>query len=295
MKKLTVFTPTYNRLHTIYRLYESLKQQTSKEFIWLVIDDGSSDETGTYIQYLIDQEKTFEIRYIYKENGGMHTAHNEAYRNIDTELCVCIDSDDTMPANAVELILENWAKFGNEDIAGLIGLDRDMNTGNIIGTGFKENQELTTLGRYYAEGGIGDKKLVYRTELMKSIPEYPVFEGEKYVGLVYKYTLADQIQPLRIVNEVFCNVEYQTDGSTNTMWKSYLKNPRGFSFLRINLMKYPTSKKRMVIDCIHYCSSCQISGERGFIQKSPNPTLTLLCIPFGWVMTALIRYKAKIS
>ena len=93
---LTIFTPAYNRAHTLGRTYESLKKQNCKEFIWLIIDDGSSDCTAQLVEEWQQEDSGFEIRYIYKENGGMHTAHNVAYENIDTELNVCIDSDDCL-------------------------------------------------------------------------------------------------------------------------------------------------------------------------------------------------------
>lgn len=291
MKNLTVFTPTYNRLHTLPRLYESLKRQTDKNFIWLVIDDGSTDGTGDYIKGLIKRETEFEIQYLYKENGGMHTAHNLAYRNIHTELNVCIDSDDAMPADSVWLIRRAW-KQRKKPLVGLIGLDRDMNSGKIIGDSFPEVLCETTLGGYYAAGGKGDKKLIYRTDIMQNIPEYPVFEGEKYVGLAYKYTLADQVGKLGVINEVICDVEYQPDGSTNTMYKAYLQNPIGFAFYRLNAMRYPNSKKRILIDCIHYCSSARLGHLKKFISISPYPLLTVFCIPCGWILTMYIRYKS---
>ena len=80
---LTIFTPAYNRAHTIGRTYESLKKQNCKEFIWLIIDDGSTDNTSELVEQWKNESCGFEIRYIYKENGGMHTAHNIAYENID--------------------------------------------------------------------------------------------------------------------------------------------------------------------------------------------------------------------
>ena len=89
---ITIFTPAYNRAYTIHKCYESLKRQTSKNFKWLVVDDGSTDNTRELILKW-KEEADFEINYIYKKNGGMHTAHNTAYENIDTELNVCIDSE----------------------------------------------------------------------------------------------------------------------------------------------------------------------------------------------------------
>ena len=107
MKTLTVFTPTYNRAHLLRRLYESLVTQSCQDFEWLVIDDGSTDFTRQLVESFI-AEGRIPVRYIYKENGGLYTGYNVAYANIATELCVCIDSDDFMPDDAVEIIVNTW-------------------------------------------------------------------------------------------------------------------------------------------------------------------------------------------
>jgi len=289
MAILTVFTPAFNRAHTIKRTFESLCRQSCKEFIWLIVDDGSSDNTRELIEQWQEQDNGFEIRYFYKENGGMHTAHNKAYENIDTELNICIDSDDCLADEAVEKILSFWRKYGNSQYAGIIGLDSDL-SGNLIGSKFPDNLKETTLSGYYAAGGKGDKKLVYRTELMKKYPPYPVFEGEQYVGLNYKYLLCDQEYKLLVLNEVLCNVEYQDNGSSATMWRQYLKNPKGFAFIRTIYMQYPQSAKRLFIDCIHYVSSSILAKNKDFIAESPRKILTVLVVPFGIVLSVIVRY-----
>ena len=131
MPVLTVFTPAYNRAHTLGRTYESLLSQNCKDFVWLIIDDGSSDNTAELVSDWQKRENGFEIRYIYKENGGMHTAHNTAYEHIDTELNVCIDSDDRLAEGAVEKILRKWNEVKSLGYAGLVGLDADFD-GNLI-------------------------------------------------------------------------------------------------------------------------------------------------------------------
>ena len=292
MAFLTVFTPTYNRADTLLRTYESLCVQDCKDFIWLIIDDGSDDCTAPRIDSWKHKENGFEIQYIYKENGGMHTAHNTAYENIHTELNVCIDSDDKMAPGAVRKIKDTWKKIRSQGYAGMIALDADF-FGNIIGKGFPVTMTDTTLGGYYAAGGWGDKKLIYRTDVIKSIPPYPVFPGEKYVGLVYKYMLVDQKYKLFVMDEVICEVEYQEDGSTKTMWEQYLKNPKGFAFLRNAAMQYPTSKKRLIRDCIHYCSSSQIAKNKDYIKESSRKLLTVICTPMGWVLTMIVRKKVN--
>ena len=293
MATLTVFTPAYNRAHTLGRTYASLCAQTCKDFVWLIVDDGSEDETADLVQSWQQQDNGFAIEYIRKENGGMHTAHNVAYENIRTELNTCIDSDDRMPPDAVERILCKWAQVKDQGYAGLIALDADFD-GNVIGKGFPEGMRETTLSGYYAGGGLGDKKLVYRTDVIKSIPPYPVFEGEKYVALAYKYRLIDQQYKLAVLDQVVCEVEYQADGHSTGMWKEYLRSPRGFAAWRKVCMQYPESRKRLIVDCMHYVSSSLIAGNRRFIQESPRKLLTVLMVPAGLVITQCIRWKAKV-
>lgn len=292
MIRLTVFTPAYNRAHTLPRTYESLCSQNCKDFCWLIIDDGSIDNTAQLVKGWMEKDNGFKIQYIYKENGGMHTAHNIAYENITTELNVCVDSDDCMAEDGVAKILKKWDEVKDRGYAGIIGLDADMN-GKIIGKSFPKSMKETTLMGYYAMGGAGDKKLVYRTDIIKKYPPYPVFEGEKYVALAYKYRLIDQDYKLAVLPQVLCNVEYQEDGSSGTMWKQYLKNPKGFAFWRKICMRYPESKKRKIVDCIHYCSSSQIARNKGYIRKSPARVMTFFCSLLGAVLTMMIKYKAR--
>ena len=289
---LTIFTPTYNRAHTIIRTYESLCRQSRKDFIWLIIDDGSQDNTRLLVEQWLKNDNEFIIRYIYKENGGMHTAHNVAYENIDTVLNMCIDSDDCLAKQAIEEIYAKWEKIKDENYAGIIGLDSDLE-GNIIGTDFSEDMKETTLTGYYGQGGKGDKKLVYRTEIIKKYPSYPVFEGEKYFGLDYKYRMIDQDYKMSTLNVVLCNVEYQQDGSSATMWKQYLRNPKGFAFLRIFYLKYAASKKRIFIDAAHYVSSSLISKNWDFLRKSPKKVITLCVIPAGVILAGVTVIKGK--
>ena len=290
--RLTIFTPAYNRAHTLPRTYESLLQQDCKEFIWLIVDDGSQDNTAELVRQWQSQDNGFEIRYIYKENGGMHTAHNTAYENIDTELNTCIDSDDRLAAGAVRKILSKWELVRDRGYAGIIGLDSDFD-GHIIGKGFPESMTETSVIGYYAAGGSGDKKLVYRTEIINKYPAYPVFEGEKYVALSYKYRLIDQDYKMAVLDEILCNVEYQPDGSSNTMWRQYLKNPEGWAFWRKVCMQYPISRKRMVVDCINYVSSSLLYKNRRFIAESPTKLLTILCIPAGALLAGYTKRKGE--
>ena len=289
--RLTVFTPAYNRAHTLSRTYESLCRQSCKEFIWLIVDDGSTDNTAELVKTWQREDNGFEIRYVFKENGGMHTAHNTAYANIDTELNVCIDSDDAMGDDAVRKILEKWSEVQDKCYAGLIGLDADFN-GNVIGKGFPDGMTETTVVGYYTAGGRGDKKLVYRTDVINQYPPYPVFPGEKYVALSYKYRLIDQDYKMAVLDEVLCNVEYQADGSSQNMLRQYANNPKGFAFWRKVCMQYPISRKRLFIDCVHYVSSSILGKNCHFIRESPQKGMTALALLPGMILATYIKNTA---
>ena len=291
MATLTVFTPTYNRAYVLKQCYDSLCRQTCKDFVWLIIDDGSSDNTKEIVDEWIAKDNGFEIRYVYKKNGGMHTGHNKAYELIDTELNVCIDSDDFMPDDAVELIVNSWEENKDSRYSGILALDVYKN-GQVIGKELP-NKKSTTLSGYYQNSGQGDKKLIYRTEIINKYPPYPESEGEKFVPLDYKYLLADQDYELLIMNKPVCVVEYMEDGSSKNMLRQYYKNPRGFAFMRKVSMKYDTWFLKNFKTCIHYVSSSFISKNRKFVKESPRKGMTVLATPFGFALYLLVLYNNR--
>ena len=291
MPTLTIFTPTYNRAYCLHLGYEALCRQTCKDFLWLIIDDGSTDNTRQLVEGWIKEAKV-DIIYHYQDNQGMHGAHNTAYDLINTELNTCIDSDDYMPDDAVEKIVSFWKENGSDRYAGIVGLDVTFDD-KVIGTKLPDNRKSTRLDMFYSEGGRGDKKLVYRTEVIKQYPKYPVFEGEKYLSLGYVYQLIDQDYELLILNEPICKVEYRADGSSMNMFRQYIRNPRSFAFLRKSAMQLAPTRKRRFIECIHYVSSSIMIRNWHFIQESPKKMMTCCAIPFGAVMYAFIMFKTR--
>ena len=287
-KTLTIFTPAYNRAHTIGRTYKSLCRQTCKDFEWLVIDDGSSDNTRELVEGWMKDNK-IPIRYIYQENQGMHGAHNTAYRNIHTELNTCIDSDDWMPDGAVEIIISFWRKYGSETVAGIIGLDITSSE-KVIGNSFLKSGLLIHSTDLSIKG---DKKLVIRSKLTGLYPEYPIFEGEKYVGLAYKYQMIDQDFYWLTLNEPLVIVEYQEDGSSYNMFRQWWNNPKGFSFIHNTDLLYVKNKKRRIQVATHYVSHCIRSKSFSKIFKSNAPLLTTCCIPLGICLFLYTKYMVS--
>ncbi|MCQ6558987.1 glycosyltransferase family A protein [Paenibacillus mendelii] len=285
---LTVFTPTYNRAYILHQCYASLVRQSCRQFIWLIIDDGSSDDTRQLVEDWID-EGIIPIRYHYQENQGMHGAHNTAYELIDTELNVCIDSDDYMPDDAVEKIIAFWEMHGSKQVSGIVGLDASP-SGEIIGTRMPDQLKTSKLTDLYELHGVkGDKKLVYRSELTRQCPPYPLFPGEKYCPLAYKYILIDQQHPLLVMNEVLCIVEYLADGSSMNIIKQYRNNPRGFTFFRKVSMKYAPTYKKRLRESIHYVASSLMIENRRFLLDSPCKLSTFLAAPVGALLYLYIR------
>ncbi len=290
MKKLTVFTPTFNRAFCLGQCYNSLINQTSKDFKWLIIDDGSTDNTKELVSTWIHENK-IEIQYQYQANQGMHGAHNTAYELIDTELNVCIDSDDYMPDNAVKLILDFWEQFGNDTVAGIVGLDGNKQ-GEIIGTPFPNDVKNATLIDLYEKHKVtGDKKLVLRTEIVNKYPPYPLFKGERFVPLGYKYLLIDQDYTLLTLNEILCTVEYLPDGSSLNILKQYKKNPKGFAFSRIAEMQFGPTFLFRFKKAIHYVSNSLMAKNFQFLKQSPKKLLTLAALPLGIVLYFYINFK----
>lgn len=307
MVTLTVFTPTYNRAHTIWRTYESLCRQTCKEFEWLVIDDGSTDDTRSLVaSWLVHHqddlgtvfegqcEAGFRIKYIWKENGGLHTGYNTAYANIDTELCVCIDSDDWMPDDAVEKILKCWTEKGGNQYAGIMGLDFDTE-GNPLGGYFPDNlTETYFLDMYIKNIHRADTKEVMRTDLMKKVAPQVGFDGEKNFNPVYMLLQVCDNYPLLVLNENLCIVEYQQDDSmSRSIYRQYMNSPRSFAKLRLLEMqlKRNTFNNRFR-SAIHYVSSCILAKDKLWLKNTPNKMLVLSAAPFGLALSKFIKHKA---
>lgn len=291
MPTLTIFTPTYNRAYTLYKCYESLKRQTNKDFIWLVIDDGSNDDTSSLVNNWIKEDCGFEIKYLYKENGGMHTAHNLAYENSSTELTMCIDSDDYLADDAVDLIVKYWNEFGDDQYAGLVGLD-SYTDGSIVGESFPPNlkcEKFRNIHRKYT----GDKKYIYRTEVFNSYHPYPVFKDEKFTPLSLKYFLIDERYKLLLLNKVLCYVEYLEDGSSKNIIESYKNNPKGFLELRKVSMVMEPSFKRKFIAALQYVMGNIMIRNMNVIKESPKKLITILAMPVGILMYLYISQTKR--
>ena len=290
---LTVFTPAYNRAHTIERTYKSLCHQTSMDFKWIIVDDGSTDNTKNLVLSWLHNDNSFTIEYYQKNNGGMHSAHNEAYKHIDSELAVCIDSDDWMPDNGVETIISRWREYGEEKYAGMIGLDI-FEDGYVIGTCFPKGLKACKtyeLGRKY--GVICDKKYVYRTEVIKKYLPYPEYEGEKYGEVNWLYQKIDKDYDMLCFNDIFCIVEYQDDGLSVNVYNQHQQSPRTRMYeCNEQIIDIPYFKEK-IKRAIQYVACAIWVKDSKFIAKSHNKVLIFCAIPLGIAYCLYLRNIKK--
>lgn len=291
---LTVFTPAYNRADLLTRCYESMCKQTNKNFIWMIVDDGSTDNTREISESWVKNTKDFQVIYIYKENGGLHTAYNTAIANIDTELCVCIDSDDFMPDNAVELILDFWKKNGSDKYAGIVGLDFDMD-GNVIGDMLPDIKSVNLIGLFTGKYNIvnGDRTNVVRTELYKKYAPMKVFKGEKNFNPHYMHLQISEEYDFLVLNENLRFVDYQETGMTNSMLKQYRSSPNSFAEIRKLYLSFKdTSLKFKIKHSIHLASSCILAKKTmSSIKDNPYKLLSVIALPFGFALSLIVRCK----
>ncbi len=288
-KLVTFFTPTYNRAHILHRCYESLCAQTSYNFNWLIIDDGSSDGTEAIVREWMDREDRFQIAYRYKENGGLHTAFNLAVEMVETELFVCFESDDLFTPDAMSIIEKTWRDIRESNCVGFITLCKDMD-GNLIGSLYPEEIK-TTLYREHRQIAPGDKQYVFRTEALKKVFPMPSFPGEKFFDPKYRFFALDEIGPLAVTNEVFDLVDYQPGGLTNTMMRQYYNSPNSFAEYRKLYMQLPgRSPLYRFRQNVHYVASCCLAGKLGrAIPESPRKGYTALAFLPGIVWASVIR------
>lgn len=296
MVPITVFTPSYNRASLLKRCYESMCRQTNKNFIWMVIDDGSTDNTKEVVKSWMSVDNGFEIQYYYKANGGLHTAYNEAIAHIKTKLCVCIDSDDYMPDDAIEIILDFWKKNGSDKYAGIVGLDYTIDN-HVIGDPLPDKRSVNLIdllvGKYHINNG--DRTNVVRTDLYKKVAPMISFEGEKNFSPHYMHLQISKKYDFLVLNKNLRYVEYQADGMSNSILKQYLNSPNSFIETRKLYLSFPdTSWKFKLRQSIHLISSGIIANKMNEVLKYvPSFGIAIIAVPCGFLLSKYIKIKTK--
>ena len=223
--ELTVLTPTYNRGSFLHILYESLCKQTCKVFQWLIIDDGSTDETKQVVDSFTNQG--FEIDYYRKQNGGKHTALNYAHPYIKGELVCIVDSDDWLLPEAVDRILESKKQYFTVERVKLLTFLRGKSPKESVCRTFPEMPEISNHIDFRVNGKrSGDCCEVISTDVLKEFP-FPEHPGEKFLGEGYLWNNAGFKYDTVYIPEIIYICEYLEGGLTKSGRKLRIKCPLG--------------------------------------------------------------------
>ena len=286
MHTLTVFTPTYNRADMLRRVYESLVSQTNTDFEWLIVDDGSEDETEEVLREFI-REKKIDIRYFRQENGGKMRAHNEGVRKTDTELFVCLDSDDYFTKTAVDDILKTWSLIREkENCAGIVAHKGQSESEVLYGQEFPA-VEWTTLLDLKLKGFNGETTLVFRSELLKA-HLFPEIYREKYVPEDYVYDLICEKSRLYVLPQILTVCELVEQGYTAQVERLRWDNPTGwylYYVVRARLAPFGTLKLKYAAHCLRF----SLLADDDYIRCNRLPLPLVICGLPGAILLSLRR------
>lgn len=281
MALITIITPTYNRSNLIDNLYISLEKQSNHDFEWLVVDDGSIDDTKKVIEN-IKNKSTFPVRYIYKENGGKHTALNIGIRTISTELTMIVDSDDILLPDAVSEISRIYKKYKDNQEIGAYSFLRCYSNGKAI-VGLEQEEFTTSYIKYrIKENRPGDMAEVFRTEVLKQFP-FPEFSGEKFlsedvvwiqIGLQYKFVF---------INKPIYQCEYLEGGLTSNDKKIKFASPLGSMMRGKQLMNKECGIVANIKGAIIYNSYNIVSDCKVRCDNMRQKMLVFLTKPAGMI------------
>ena len=228
--RLTVFTPTYNRRELLTRAYKSLASQTFMDFEWLIVDDGSTDDTEAYVKEWID-EGIINIRYTYRQNGGKMRAFNTGTDKARAELFVCLDSDDYFVDTAVEELLAAYDNASGRECSGKhvggVVAHKGCTDEKLLGNKSFPDGDISTLYGLYLKGFRGETTLMYETELLRRF-RFPEIEGEKYVPEDYIYDKIDEVCVLAVLPRIITVCEITDDGYTGSVKKLKRENVNAF-------------------------------------------------------------------
>lgn len=284
--KFTVFTPTFNRKYFLKRIYDSLKGQTFKDFEWLIVDDGSTDNTKELVDQWINENRII-IRYIYKNNGGKHTAINIGVREARGELFLILDSDDSCTNDALMVFYETWENIDKSirnNYTGVTALGMDYN-GNLIGTKYPEDEwDMSSIDIITNYNVKGDKWGFNRTDVMKKFP-FPEIPNEKFIpeGIVWN-RIAEKYTK-RNINKALKYIEYQQDGLSASILKTRIKNPIGSKIYYQEFINYPVNFKwkfRNSINYVRFSLHAKIKFKN-ILKDTPQKITVLLSFFFGWI------------
>ncbi len=277
---VSIITPTYNRADHLRTLYRSLRAQTCDAFEWLIVDDGSEDNTAHFIREM-QKDAIITIRSWRVPNGGKHRAVNLAVSQARGDLLFIVDSDDIIVPDAVEWIISEWNKVSDKiGTAGIVGLKAHFN-GKTVGTPLEAIPDMvdTDLLSYRTVYGMtGDRAEVFRTDVLREFP-FPEIEGEKFCPEALVWFRIARKYKMRYLKKIIYLCEYLPDGLTARIVAIRMKSPRATMMSYSELFAYPipfVSKIKAAVNFYRF-SFC------GNGDAYSLPTWTRIVIPVAYL------------
>lgn len=285
---ITVFTPTYNRAYTLPRLYQSLQQQDCTDFEWLVINDGSNDNTDALFTQWEKEKNPFPIRYLHTPNGGKQRAINKALSLAHGEYFFIVDSDDLLCPDAISFIRKSFQELPDDDR--FIGISSIR--GDLAGNPLNGAPRMDTRIGYIDANNLerkdynlqADMAEVFYTAKLRPY-SFPVWEGENFTpeAVIWDRLAMDGYQ-LRWFDKVIYLCDYQPDGLTHSSWRLLKNNPMGYALLFNTQLEYAKGWKPILSLILQFEACCMLGREYGYISKCQYPLIAFALLPVGWLL-----------
>jgi len=281
MAKLTIVTPTFNRADLLHKCYESLLAQTNGNFEWIVVDDGSTDNTQKTVSSF---GTDFPIKYIKKENGGKHTALNASYPYIDGDYVLILDSDDYLVENAVELVLDGWKNYVDDPTIGIVVFLKGSDEDKPFCKARDEDEYKPVDVMRYERVSISSHDCceVIRSKVFKMYP-FPVFENEKFLSEGALWNRVSFTHKCVYINKVICVAEYLEGGLTQSGRKLRINNPLGGMYTaNLNMNRknyfYRRIKNGLLYTAYGFFAKKNLIEQ---LKETDSKLIVLLCYPVG--------------
>lgn len=283
--KLTIFTPTYNRADKLFRVYDSLKNQTCFNFEWLIIDDGSTDNTENIVSEFT-QQQLFQVKYIKKNNGGKHRAYNLALKNANGDLFLCLDSDDWLKNDAVENILSIADNLNEKQF--IVAYKVNEN-GRLLSDTFPDiySCNLKVLSQIYNCNG--EFSLIFPTKLASMFP-FPEFDGERFITEAVVYDRINYVADAVLLPKTITICEYQEDGLSNNLNTIMKNNPAGYCLYFMQRIDYENSFLKRFITAGKYQCFCIFAKNKKSNYAGNHKILTSIAKPLGLVFNLYYKF-----
>ncbi|MCJ0929722.1 glycosyltransferase family 2 protein [Virgibacillus halodenitrificans] len=287
---ISICTPTYNRAHTLPRLFDSLTKQTNQAFEWIVIDDGSIDNTKELIKGYMSIAN-FSIIYKYQTNQGKHIALNIGQELAKNDVFLCLDSDDWLVESAVCTIVKDFEMYvrHNKKVAGMLYLD-ELQTGEIIGSSIPHYTEINWLDLVYNNKLKGDKCYIFKTEVLKKFP-FPTLNKGKHMPPTYQFHLISREYNLFSVNTPLKVVEYLDDGLSKNIKQKYFTAADNYAYYRKTINNIIPTRRYRIKNILLYNLSYLYSKNKKNVKldKVSEKFLSLILFPLSILIMVLYK------